>query len=230
LVDAEAGSERERRVRVAGRALARAGLVHAFGHCSERVDESHFLVCAAKPMGLLRIRDAGSLVAIGEPLPEGVLGEVRIHQQVYRKRRDVNGVVRFMSPSVVTLSAMQRTSPVRHGAGSYFAPQPPFWHDPQLIRTDELAEGVASTLEHQRAVVMRGNGAVTAGDSLEQAVVLAWFLEESSRVDLALLQAGGGAAPALTSAEARQRATGDGRIFERMWDYLTYGDPELEFT
>ena len=28
-------------------------------------------------------------------------------------------------------------------------------------------------------------------------------------------------------AEAEARATRQGRIFERMWDYLSYGDPEL---
>ena len=30
----------------------------------------------------------------------------------------------------------------------------------------------------------------------------------------------------MTEAEAKARAVSTGRIFERMWDYLTFGDPE----
>src|SRR5262245_34704468 len=74
------------RVRVVARALARQGLVQAWGHCSARIDERRFLVCAARPLGTLRPGQAGTVVAIDEPLPAGVLGEVRIHQQIYARR------------------------------------------------------------------------------------------------------------------------------------------------
>jgi hypothetical protein len=72
----------ERRVRLAARALARHGLVHAYGHCSERLDANHFLVCAARPMGLIAAGEPGVIVPVVGPLPDGVLGEVRIHQQL----------------------------------------------------------------------------------------------------------------------------------------------------
>ena len=51
-------------VRVAARALARAGLVHAYGHCSARLDAGHFLVCAARPMGLIEPGEAGTVVPV----------------------------------------------------------------------------------------------------------------------------------------------------------------------
>ena len=47
------------------------------------------------------------------------------------------------------------------------------------------------------------------------------------RVELAALSAGQGDAPTISPSDADQRATRQGRIFERMWDYLSYGDPEL---
>ena len=75
-------------------------------------------------------------------------------------------------------------------------------------------------------LMMRGNGAVTAGQSLEEAVVLAWYLEDACRIELTALSAGLGDAPAITPQAAAQRATRAGLIFERMWDYLTAGDPE----
>jgi HCOMODA/2-hydroxy-3-carboxy-muconic semialdehyde decarboxylase len=66
-----------------------------------------------------------------------------------------------------------------------------------------------------------------AADSLEKMVCLTWYLEDAARLELAVLGAGLEAASAvLTPAECDRRATSAGGIFERMWDYLTFGDPE----
>lgn len=220
-----ASAEQQRLVRLAARALARAKLVHAYGHCSQRLDDRHFLVCAAQPMGLIAPGEAGVVVAADAPLPEGVLGEVRIHQQIYAARPEVGGICRTMPPHVMALSALRRTPQPRHGFGAYFSPAVPLWDDPQLVRSDQRARGVAETLGGGRAVVMRGNGAVTAGRSLAEAVVLTWYLEDAARVELEVLRSGLDG-PTLSPAEAAERATDAGRIFERMWDYLTAGDPE----
>lgn len=213
-------------VRKAARALARHGLVNAYGHCSARIDEKSFLVCAAKPMGLIAAGEAGTVVPIDGQLPQGVLGEVRAHQQIYKRRRDVNGVCRVLPPKVLSLSAMHAVPMPRHGFGTYFAPQPAFWADTALLRSDEKAAGLADTLGYGRAIVMRGNGAIIAGETLEQAVTLAWYLEDSARVELDVLAANGGSAACYSAQEAAARATFEGRVTERMWDYLTSGDLE----
>ncbi len=220
-------ADRERLVRMAGRALARAGLVHAYGHCSQRLDKDHFLVSAAKPMGCITPGDRGVVVPVAGPLPEGVLGEVRIHQRIYALRPDVGGICRSMPPNVMALGTLCRTPRPRHGFGAYFSPSVPLWDDPQLIRSDERAMGVAETLGMARAVVMRGNGAVTAGRDLMHAVVLTWYLEDAARVELEVLKTGLCGAE-LSPEEASERATEAGRILERMWSYLTVGDPEGE--
>ncbi len=72
-------------VRMAARGLAHAGLVHAFGHCSARIDARHFLVCAAMPMGLIK-DEPGTIVSVDGALPQKVLGEVRAHQAIYAAR------------------------------------------------------------------------------------------------------------------------------------------------
>jgi hypothetical protein len=77
----------ERALRQAARALARSGLVHAYGHCSVRLDAEHFLVCAAKPMGTLLPSDTGTVVRTSGTLPDGVLGEVRITSRFMRAGR-----------------------------------------------------------------------------------------------------------------------------------------------
>lgn len=222
----QASAEVQRTVRRAARALGRHGLAHAYGHCSQRLDERHFLVCAPKPLGLIQAADDGTVVALdAAELPPGVLGEVRIHREIYRARADVGGIVRVMPPRAMSLSVMRRTPRVLHGMGSYFAPAVPLWDDPQLIRSDAQALALAAQMGHARALVMRGNGVVTVGCDVQEAVVLAWYLEDAARIEIDC--AGVPGSPAvLSEREAAQRATREGRIFERMWEYLTAGDAE----
>lgn len=215
-----------RTVRVAARALARAGLVHAYGHCSARINAERFLVCPAMPMGLISPGAECIEVPVKGPLPEGVLGEVRLHQQIYAKRPAAGGVVRFMGPQVMALAALGRAPEMRHGFGAYFAPRAGLWNDIQLVRDDAKARGVMEAMGQSAGVLMRGNGAVTAADSLEEAVVLAWYLEDACRVELVALACGLADAPTITPEEAAQRATKAGLIFERMWDFMTAGDAE----
>ncbi len=212
-------------VRRAARAVGRAGLAHAYGHCSARLDAGHFLVCAAKPMGLVTAADRGTVVPVEGALPEGVLGEVRIHQQIYARRPEIGGVVRSMPPRTMALGTLRRTPRALHGFGAYFAPGAPLWDDPQLLRNDAAAAALAVAMGAAPAIVMRGNGLVTSGDSLAQAVVLAWYMEDAARLELEVL-ASGVAPVELSLAEAQLRATFQGGIVERMWDYLTAGDPE----
>ncbi|MFC3052899.1 class II aldolase/adducin family protein [Kordiimonas pumila] len=219
-------SEQQKKVRIAARALARAGFVHAYGHCSLRLDAEYFLVCTAKPMGLITPSDIGTVVPVQGELPEGVLGEVRIHQYVYRNRPDVNSVCRTMPQNVMALSALHGIAKPRHGFGSYFSPAIPMWDDVQLVRSNPQAEGVAELMADGKAVIMRGNGLVTAGADIERAVVWAWYAEDMCRVEMEALRSGSDA-PILSHEECLARATENGHIIERMWDYLTFGDVEL---
>jgi HCOMODA/2-hydroxy-3-carboxy-muconic semialdehyde decarboxylase len=179
------------------------------------------------PPGLIQ-REAGVVVPIRGELPDGVLGEVRIHQQIYARRDDVGAVARSMPPSVMSLSTAGITPVPRHGPGTYFAPSAPLWDDVQLVRSTPQAEGVAQTLGHARAVVMRGNGAVVVGATLEEAVAFTWFLEDAARVECAVRAMRLENASAMSAEDAARRATTAGRVIERMWDYLSAGDLELD--
>lgn len=213
-------------LRIAARALGRAGLVHAYGHCSVRQGDDALLVSPGKPLGLVTPGEACTVVPLDGPLPDGVLGEVRIHREIYRRRPDVHAVVRSMPPNVMALAVQQATPRARHGFGSYFHPAPPLWDDPQLLRSDDEAAKLAVQLGDARAIVMRGNGAVVAGASIEEAVVLTWYLEDAARIELESRRCGAAELGLLSAEEAARRATWSGRILERMWDYLTAGDPE----
>ncbi len=205
--------------------MGRHGLVHAYGHVSTRLEADRFLVSPAQPLGSIEAGEAGVEVALDGPLPPGALPEVRMHREIYRSRPEVGGVCRVQPPALMALSALGRTPRALHGLGAYFAPAPPLWPGVALVRDDAQAASVARQLGDARAIVLRGNGAVTAGATLEEAAALAFFLEDAARVELALLPAADGALP-YTPDEAAARATGAGALYERMWTYLCFGDPE----
>lgn len=217
------------RLRKAARAMGRHGLAHAYGHVSARISEAEFLVCASRPMGCIAPGESGTRVPVSGPLPDGVLGEVRLHQQIYQRRPEVGGICRVQPPRLMALSTLKLTPQPRHGSGTYFAPQPPLWDDPTLTRSDDKARALAEKMGHARAIVMRGNGAVCAGADIEQAACLAWLLEDAAAVELTVRSVNADAAQAAdfySDAEVASRAVFTGALFERMWEYLTFGDPE----
>jgi HCOMODA/2-hydroxy-3-carboxy-muconic semialdehyde decarboxylase len=126
----------------------------------------------------------------------------------------------------MALSALGRTPRALHGFGAYFAPCPPLHSDPRLVRDEASAAALAERMGGARAIVMRGNGAITAGATLEEAVALAWYLEDAARVDLAVLNTG--LQPLVfTAEEVRGRAVDLGSMLQRMWNWMSAGDPEL---
>lgn len=217
-------------VRLAARAMARHELAHAYGHVSTRLSDTHFLVSAAQPLGTLAPGQPGVEVPLDGDLPPGALPEVRIHREIYRRRPEIGGICRFQSPGVIALSALGDTPRVRHGLGAYFAPQPPLWRGVALVRDDESARAVAAMMGDAAAIVLAGNGAVTAGASIEDAAALAFFLEDAAQIELALLPAtaAGRDAREYTAEEVAARAVRAGGLFERMWHYLCHGDPEFD--
>lgn len=225
----EPTADQQQIVQAAARGLARAGLVHAFGHCSMRLDAESLLVCAAMPMGMIT-NEPGTVVPINGPLPDGVLGEVRVHQQIYRIRPDVNGVCRVTPKAVMALSTQGITPLPRNGVGAFFAPRPPLWNDPRLLRNDESARGVAETLGQARAVVMRANGAVSVGATLPEAAAFAFFLEDVARIERDVRMMGLDPEQGLLDEdEIAARQTLAGGIIERAWAWLTAEPPQAGF-
>lgn len=214
------GPDQQRLVQQAAHALGLAGLVHAFGHCSLRLDETHFLVCAARPLEL--VGDApGTVCPVSGALPRGVLGEVRVHQQIYARRPDVKAVCRIMPPALMALSTQGIVPRPRHGIGAYFD-KVLLWPDPRLLRDDAAATQLAEMLGDAPVIVMRGNGAVVVGDTMQKAVTLAWFLEDAARIERDVRAMGFDPAGGLLDpAETADRQVWSGQVTTRMWDWLT---------
>src|SRR3546814_7728441 len=100
-----------------------------------------------------------TVVPIDGPLPEGVLGEVRIHREIYRRRPDVDGICRIMPPALMALSVAGIVPVPRHGIGAYFS-RVPLWNDPRLLRDDGAAAAPAEALGDAPALVKIGRAHV----------------------------------------------------------------------
>ena len=207
-------------VRLAARALAGAGLVHAYGHCSMRIDRERFLVSAPMPLALAA-EDTCVVCPVAGGLPDGVLGEVRVHQAIYAARAEIGAVCRIMPPALMALSTQGIVPRPRHGIGAYFSDLP-LWSDPRLLRDDAAAARLAARMGTAPAIVMRGNGAVVAANDLQRAVALCWFLEDAARVERDIRAMGCDPETGLlTDEETADRQIWSGRVAERIWELLT---------
>ena len=206
-----------RELRMLGRALDRAELAGPFGHCSRRVDAETFLVTPPHPMRVLTTR-ACVAVPVDGPLPAGVLPQVRLDQAVYRARPDVGAIATVEPASVAALAVAGRDIGPGDPGGAYFGSGPARHDGPESPEDDAGAAALAAALGARAALVRPGGGAVVVGESPAQALALAVFLEQASAAALRR-PCDDQRTPAPAPGWADRRA-------ERMWEYLTAGDPE----
>lgn len=201
-----------RELRIAGRALARAGLVGPFGQVSIRLPDNHFLLTPPIPLNTLAAQ-SGTVVPIDGELPDGVLAQARLDQSIYRARPDVQAICRLDAVDGLRSDGTPITP--RDRASSYFGAGPLRWDRPSCTDTEALA----TTLGAANAISLRGQGSLVAAASVKQALALSVFLHEAGasthRDDL------------LNADEIAELATWDDRVAERVWAYLTAHDPEI---
>lgn len=169
----------------AGHALAAEGLAGAFGHVSARASADAALITPARPLASLDADEALPRLSLeAEELPPGTPGEAWIHWAIYRARTDVNAVCRAQ-PRVATAFGVTAT-PIRplHGQGALLGSEVALHDDARLVRSRDLGLQVAERLGGASAVLLRGNGAVTVGTTVGEAVARMWVLESSARLNL----------------------------------------------
>lgn len=197
----------------AARMLAAAGLVEGFGHVSARAPEG-FVITSTAPLGAMRAEDVGPPGSPDRPL------ETPLHAAIYRARPDVAAVCRTHSPAAVAWGARGQAPPLVHGLGGLsgaIACGPAT----DLVTDGPSGDAAAAALGGADVLLPRANGAVCTGESLEIALVRAWFLEERARV---ALDAGPSARP-LDDDELRARARHFPAETARAWQWLAMRFP-----
>ena len=203
----------------AARSLAACGLVTAFGHASARQGPDAFLITPPRPLGSLGHDDVLHQVSLDrDELPEGVPGEVWVHWAIYNARPEVNGICRAQPPVATAMASAGVPIRPLHGQGAFVGREVPVYEDARLIRGREAGEALAKSLGGGHGILMRGNGAVTVGESLGTAVSRMWVLERSAEINRDAASAG-------TPRELNEEefAYWDGlnaEILPRIWRYL----------
>ncbi len=174
---------RDEVVRAAG-ALARHGLVTAFGHVSARIGDRVVITPPVAPGEVT----ADGLVTVDpadRELPAGAAPETWAHIAVYRARPDVGAVARAQPEAAFAAAAIAEELAPLHGQAAWLGRRVPVHQVARLLRSAEPAAAAAATLGGADALLLRGNGALTVGASPGRAVARMWLLEAACRVRLA---------------------------------------------
>lgn len=147
--------------------------------------------------------------------------EVFIHSEILRIRSDVQAVVHTHAPYSVAFSALGRPiEPVGHEGALFCDGLPVFSETSDLIVDQQRGKAVAHSLGEHNAVMLRNHGIVTCGRTIEEATVLALYLEKACKVQL-MVEACGGAKHVSTPEDAKVKK---GRILPQsaqVFKYLT---------
>ena len=222
-----------RDVAIANRILAREGVVDAYGHVSMRHPErpDRFLLSRSR---------SPELVVPGDIMEFGLDGEVAgkgdtrgpylerfIHAAIYATRPEVHSVVHNHSTAVVPFSVTKTPlRPLLHTAGGIGA-HIPVWDirekfgDTNLLVTNmEQGRDMAGTLAKNRVVLMRGHGCTVAGTSLQQAVIVAVYVQVNAALLLDALKLGD--IKYLSEGEVREtsKLIEIPNVLVRLWDYF----------
>jgi L-fuculose-phosphate aldolase len=105
----------------------------------------------------------------------------RFHVWVYRERPDVQCIVHTHPPAASALSMVGEPLAVAHMDATPFHNDCAFldrW--PGLPIGDQEGEIIAGTLQEKRAILLANHGLLTAGRSIEEAAVLAIWMEQAA--------------------------------------------------
>jgi ribulose-5-phosphate 4-epimerase/fuculose-1-phosphate aldolase len=175
------------------RILSRQKLVEAFGHVSVRIP--------ATDLFLMTPRISLDLVTEGDLLTMNLEGtviegsqtapfEAWLHTAIMRSKPRVNAITRIHARMANIFSVTDRKLEPLHNHGSFFAGGVPVFSTPDLISTAQLGDAVAHGLGEKPAILLRGNGQVTVGSTIPEAVMMAIYLEEAAEVLYGALQIG----------------------------------------
>ena len=205
------------------RILSGEKLVQGFGHVSARIiDSDRFIITPRISLALvteaelLTMNLDGDLVAGDHPAPF----EAALHAAIMRMKPRVNAITRIHSRVANIFSVTDRKLEPVHNHGSFFAGGVPVFYRPDLISTAQLGEEVASTIGDHPAVLLRGNGQITVGRTVPEAVMMAIYLEEAAEILYGALQIGTPIPLTIDEAVKRQVEALPPVDLERAWNYF----------
>ena len=175
--------------------LDREGLVHGYGHVSARAPDRKSILISPRyaprlvksPDEIVRLTPEGAVVKPSKKAAAKATQlqpplELFAHTEVYKFRPDVNAVCRFHGKFALVMSVLRRPLRPVHELALALGREIQIFDTPELIGTAAIGHRMVQVLGAARALLMRGNGQLSVGATVEEAVVNAVMLETSAEV------------------------------------------------
>lgn len=214
------------------RILVREGLIPNAGHISFRhPGEDWFWTLRHLHVNLETI-GPGDVIACdmkGRAIdsPWEASGERFIYTEVFARRPDVRAIAHFHPPMATAFSiAGKPLLPVLMLA-AHIGPVPTY-EVPEPIESAASGQALADTLGGAKAVLMRGHGAVTVGDSIEEVCAIAVLLEETARMQYLASTMG---EPRTVETKGKEKVFRDAFVHfqDVLWDHHTQAPENKAF-
>ena len=207
----------------ASRILSHLRLVEGFGHVSARLPDSDSFLITPR-IGLAMVREdqlltmnmKGEVVEGDQPAPF----EAWLHTAIMKTKPRINAITRIHARVANIFSVTDRRLEPVHNHGSFFAGGVPVFTTPDLIASEKLGTAVSATLGETPAVLLRGNGQVTVGRTIPEAVMMAIYLEEAAEILYGALQIGTPIPLTLDESKQRQIEALPPVDMERAWNFF----------
>jgi len=205
------------------RMLEAADIIDYNGHASIRIGDDQMLINVGNcQRSRLTTADICTIAMDGQ-----VLGtasgkpplEFHLHAGIYRARPDVKAVV-HAHPKWSTYLTMTGTpyAPV-YAQGALVHPVPVL-DSPNSINNRAMADRLAATLGDRPAALMKSHGAVTVGQSIVEAFVLANYMEENAHRQYMAMQIGQPYAFNDHELALCREKLWSAALFQRAWDHF----------
>ncbi len=204
------------------RLLVREGLVPNAGHISYRPPGAPwFWTLRHVHVGLENI-GPGDVIACdmrGNAIdsPWSGSGERFIYTEIFARRADVRAIAHFHPHMATVFSVAGRKLLPVLMLGAHIG-EIPVYDKPEPVESPADGQALADALGQARAVLLRGHGAVTVGETVEEICALAVMLEETARVQFQAAQIG---EPRAIDTRGREQVFGEAfRHFQEvLWDH-----------
>ena len=168
-----------------GKILSYKGINESFGHISARFPgQEKLLITTRGALAFVMPSEIEEVDFKGKKLtknsPQGAPNEVFLHSEIYKTRPEVMAIARTQSLWCEIFGIrMEPVKPV-HDFGAMLMGETALLDEPMLGDIEDIGMKMVKQLGQKNAILLRGNGNVVVGRSVEEAIVRAVFLDESA--------------------------------------------------
>ena len=204
------------------RMLESSDIIDYNGHASIRLDDNRLLInigsCQRSCLttaDICEIDFEGNVISGNGKPPL----EFHLHVGIYKVRPDVNAIVHAHPKWSTFLTMTGHDYQPVYAQGTLVYPLP-LLDSPNSINNPVMAGRLADTLGDRPAALMKAHGAVTVGETIQDAFVLANYLEENSYRQYMAMQIGTPYAFSAEEIEKCREKLWNPALFDRTWNHF----------